>query len=363
MSENSATAAGERLVRAQYARSVTRRTLILLGGCLLLTGLTVTSLCIGSADLSIADVVRAFVTRLAPAAGAPAFDEAVIWNLRLPRTVMALVAGAGLAVSGAQMQGITRNPLVSPFTVGISSAAAFGASVAIMFGVSFVGVGTLAIVGNAFLFAMLCAVLVFGLARLRGTSPETLILAGIALAYLFSALTSILQFFASEEELMAMVHWTFGTLTDVTWLETGIVAAVLAVCLPILVKYSWDVNALALGGDDAARSLGVNVTRVRVVSLLLSALITATIISFTGIIGFVCLIAPHIARYLIGGDQRFLLPASCVVGGIVMLASDIVARMVIAPIILPIGIVTSLVGVPLFLYLLLTRRRDYWSTG
>jgi len=201
----------------------------------------------------------------------------------------------------------------------------------------------------------------FGLARMKGTSPETLILAGIALSYLFSALTSIIHFFASEEALMAMVHWTFGTLTGVEWFEIAIVAAVMAVCVPVLVKHSWDINAMALGGDDAARSLGVDATRVRVVSLLLSALITATIISFTGIIGFVCLVAPHIARYLIGGDHRFLLPASCIVGAIVMVASDTLGRTVISPIILPIGIVTSLVGVPLFLYLLLTRRKDYWA--
>lgn len=353
--------AAEELVRAQYSRSVRRRLLVVLVGGAALAALSVVALCIGSASLSISEVVRALATRIVPAAGAPPFDEAVVWELRLPRVVMAIVAGAGLAVSGAQMQGITRNPLVSPFTVGISSAAAFGASVAIMFGFSFVGAGTMAIIANAFAFSMLCSLLVFGLARMKGTSPETLILAGIALSYLFSALTSVIQFFASEEDLMAMVHWTFGTLTGVKWSEIGIVAGVIGVCLPVLIKYSWDINAMALGGDEAARSLGVDAKRVRMVSLLLAALITATIISFTGIIGFVCLVAPHIARYLIGGDHRFLLPASCIVGAIVMVASDTVARVILSPIILPIGIVTSLVGVPLFLYLLLTRRKDYWG--
>ncbi|MDZ4655099.1 MAG: iron ABC transporter permease [Coriobacteriia bacterium] len=351
----------EQSVRDQYSRSIARRLLIVSAGIVVLMALAVVALCIGSAELSAGGVIHALATRLVPSIGAPAFDESVVWELRLPRIVMAIIGGAGLAVSGAQMQGITKNPLVSPFTVGISSAAAFGASVAIMFGLRFVGAGTFAIIGNAFLFAMVCALLVFGLASLRGTSPETLILAGIALSYLFSALTSIIHFFASEEDLMAMIHWTFGTLTGVKWPEIAIVAAVMVVCVPILVKYSWDINAMALGGDDAARSLGVDATRVRIVSLLLSALITATIISFTGIIGFVCLVSPHIARYLIGGDHRFLLPASCIVGAIVMVASDVVGRTIISPIILPIGIVTSLVGVPLFLYLLLTRRQDYWG--
>ncbi|MDP2181760.1 MAG: iron ABC transporter permease [Actinomycetota bacterium] len=353
-------ASTERSVRDQYSRSIARRLLIVSLGCVVLIALAVIALCIGSADMSVGAVLRALATRLAPSVGASPFDESVVWELRLPRIVMGIIGGAGLAVSGAQMQGITRNPLVSPFTVGISAAAAFGASVAIMFGFGFVGVGTFAIVGNAFLFSMVCTLLVFGLARMKGTSPETLILAGIALSYLFSALTSIIHFFASEEDLMAMVHWTFGTLTGVKWSEIAIVAAVMVACVPVLIKYSWDINAMTLGGDDAARSLGVDTTRVRIVSLLLSALITATIISFTGIIGFVCLVAPHIARYLIGGDHRFLLPASCIVGAIVMVASDTVGRTLISPIILPIGIVTSLVGVPLFLYLLLTRRQNYW---
>ena len=315
---------------------------------------------IGPADITFGEVLLALAARFIPYVEAPQFHDAVIWHLRLPRIVMAVVAGAGLSISGAQMQGITRNPLVSPFTIGISSAAALGASVAIMFGVGFIGTGTFLIIANAFLFAMLCAFIVLGLARLKGASPETLILAGIALTYFFSALTSILHFFASEEELMSMIHWTFGTLTGTTWNEIGIVTIVIIICIPVFMKYSWDLNAMASGGDETARGLGVNTTRVRIISLVLSAFITATIISFTGIIGFVGLVAPHITRYIMGGDHRFLLPGSCITGAILMVGADTVGRTILSPIILPIGIVISFIGVPLFLYLLLARKRDYW---
>jgi len=348
-------------IKEQYSKFIAKKVLFLFLALVLLLVLVVIAACIGPADLSVGDVLRALVARFVPNMEAPQFHDAVVWNLRLPRIVMAVVGGAGLAVSGAQMQGITRNPLVSPFTIGVSAAAALGASVAIMFGVGFVGTGTFIIISNAFLFAMLSAMIVFGLGKLKGASPETLILAGIALTYFFSALTSVLHFFASEEELMAMVHWSFGTLTGITWDEIWIVSIVTVVCIPILLKYSWDLNAMATGGDEAARGLGVNTTRVRAVSLILSAFITATIISFTGIIGFVGLVAPHITRYIVGGDHRFLLPGSCIMGAILMVGADTVGRTILSPIILPISIVVSFIGVPLFLYLLLTRKQDYWG--
>jgi iron complex transport system permease protein len=344
----------------RYSRFVNRKTLFLLLGVLFLFLLILFAACAGAADLTVLDVLTAIGSRFIPGIVAPPFNDAVIWTLRLPRVVMAIVCGIGLAVSGAQMQGITRNPLVSPFTLGISSAAALGASVVILSGVVLAGFGTVLVIGAAFGCSMLCAMLVFGLAKLKGASPETIILAGIALSYFFSAITSVLQFFASEQDLMAMVHWTFGTFTGVTWNEIGIVSLVVALCVPLCMKYSWDLNALSAGGDEAAKGVGVNVSRVRSVSLLLSAFMTATIISFTGIIGFVCLVSPHIARYLVGGDHRFLIPGSCIVGAILTIAADTVGRTILSPIILPISIVVSFIGVPLFLYLLLKRKQDYW---
>lgn len=347
-------------IKKQYSQFVKRKVLFLLLGILFLFFIMLVAICAGSADLSITDVLVALVARFFPNVEAPQFNDAVLWDLRLPRIILGLVSGVGLAISGAQMQGITRNPLVSPFTLGISSAAALGASLTIMFGIGFVGTGTVLIIGNAFVFAMLSSAIVFGLSKLKGTTPETLILAGTALSYFFGALTSIVHFFATEESLMVMVHWTFGTLTGTTWTEVGIVSLVVTVCIPIFLKYSWDLNAMVSMGDDAAKGLGVNTSRVRNISMILAAFITATIISFTGIIGFIGLVAPHIARYLTGGDHRFLLPGSCVVGAILMVGADTVGRTLMAPIILPISIVLSFLGVPLFLYFMLTRKRDYW---
>jgi len=346
--------------KKQYSLFVKRKILFLLLGFFLLFLIIIVSICAGSADLSVEDVLYAFVARFFPNIEAPQFNDAVIWDLRLPRTLLAAVGGFGLAISGTQMQGITRNPLVSPFTLGISSAAALGASLTIMFGIGFVGTGTVLIITNAFIFAMLSSLIVFGLSKIRGTSPETLILAGTALSYFFGALTSIIHFFATEESLMVMVHWTFGTFTGTTWTEVGIVTIVVVTCIPIFLKYSWDLNAMVSMGDDAAKGLGVNTSRVRTLSMILSALITATIISFTGIIGFIGLVAPHITRYLIGGDHRFLLPGSCIMGGILMVGADTVGRTILSPIILPISIVVSFLGVPLFLYLMLSRKKDYW---
>jgi len=347
-------------VKRRYSKFVARKSLFLLLGVVFLFFLVIFATCAGAADLSFMDVLNAIFARFVPMVVAPQFNDAVIWSLRLPRVVMGIVCGIGLAVSGVQMQGITRNPLVSPFTLGISSAAALGASITILSGVVFVGMGSIIVIGSAFACSMLCAFTVFGFAKLKGTSPETLILAGIALSYFFSAVTSMLHFFASEQDLMAMVHWTFGSFTGVSWNEIGIVSLVIAFCVPLCMKFSWDLNAMSAGGDEAAKALGVNTSRVRNASLLLSAFMTATIISFTGIIGFICLVSPHIARYLVGGDHRFLIPAACIIGAILTVGADTVGRTIISPIILPISIVVSFVGVPLFLYLMLTRKQNYW---
>jgi iron complex transport system permease protein len=316
----------------------------------------------GAAAVTARDVVNSVLAKLFPFSGVESnrLADTIVWSLRLPRIAMAMVAGAGFAVSGAAMQGILRNPLVSPFTIGLSSGAGFGASLAIVLGVGVLGSGQYLIMGNAFFFAMLSACLVYGLARLRGVSPETLILAGIALMYLFSAATSMLQYVAADHQLQGVVFWLFGSLSSATWSQLAIVSAVLLLCLPFLLKYAWDLNALA-AGDDVAASLGINARRVRMTVMILASLITATIICFTGIIGFVCLVAPHITRMMIGNDHRFLICFASIVGALLLLAADTVGRTILAPAELPVGIVTAFIGVPMFIYLLITRRRRYFQ--
>ncbi len=349
-------------IKKLQSRVTTKRVLFIVGGLVLLAILAATATSTGAASLSLGEVFRAVVARVLPFTGVEStpYANAIVMDLRLPRVLMAIVAGMGLAISGAAMQGVMRNPLVSPFTIGISSAAGFGAALAIVLGVGLVDEGRYLIIANAFLFAMGAAFAVYLIAQLRGTSPETLILAGIAVMYLFSAGTSFLQYMGSAMDIAAVVHWLFGSFVSANWSSLLVISVVFLVCLPLLMKYSWDLNALA-EGDETATSLGVNATRVRTVVMALAALLTAAIICFTGIIGFVCLVAPHITRLVIGGDYRFLLPCSCIVGALLLLGADTVGRTVAQPIEIPVGILTSFIGVPMFLYLLMTRKRRYWQ--
>ncbi|MFP3975060.1 MAG: FecCD family ABC transporter permease [Dehalococcoidia bacterium] len=345
-----------------YSKLNARKVLFVIIGLSGLVALTLVAASIGSADLGAGNLARALAARIFPFLDIGVSDkvDAIFWDIRLPRIVMGIIAGAGLAVSGTAMQGIMRNPLVSPFTLGISSAAAFGASIAIVLGVGMVGSEKYIITTNAFVFAVLAMFLVYGLARIRGMRPETLILSGIALMYFFSAATSVLQYIATEEEVHAVVHWLFGTLTGASWENILVVFIIFACCLPFLIKYSWDLNAM-IAGDEVATTLGVNTRRVRIVCMVLATLVTAGIICFTGIIGFVGLVAPHITRMMIGADHRFLLPCSCILGALLLLGADTLGRTAFQPVIIPVGIVISVIGVPFFLYLILRTRREYFQ--
>lgn len=319
---------------------------------ILLTGMAAT---LGSYPISVLDVYTIILT------GPDGASEAgtIIWDYRLPRILMGILAGAALGLAGAVMQGILRNPLASPFTLGIASAASFGASLAIVLGAGVVAGGSL-IVGNAFLFTLIAAALVYGLARYKGvTPPETMIMAGIAIMYLFSALTSFLQYIGSSEDVHAVVFWMFGSLGRSTW-ETVTVAAVLIGCtFPLFLISARSLNTLA-AGDEAATSLGVPVERLRIGGMAGASLLTAGVICFTGTIGFIGLVAPHITRMVIGGDHRFLLPGTAVVGALVLLGADSIGRTIMAPQILPVGIMTAFLGVPFFILLFLRRGRNYW---
>jgi iron complex transport system permease protein len=345
-----------------YSKLTALKVLFIFLGLGLLVVLTLVSTTLGSAALSIKEVVSTISARIFPFLDIEANTkyDAIVWDIRLPRIVMAILAGAGLAISGAAMQGIMRNPLVSPFTIGISSAASFGASVAIILGAGIVSTTKYLIITNAFIFALLASLLVFALAKIRGMRPETVILAGIALNYFFSAGTSILQYIATEEEVHSVVHWLFGTLTGVTWENILLITILIAISLPLLIRYSWDVNAL-VAGDDLATTLGVHTGRVRTIIMVLSSLMTAGIISFTGIIGFVGLVAPHITRMIVGSDHRFLLPCSSILGGFLLLGADTIGRTAFQPTIIPVGIVVSVIGVPFFVFLILKTRKEYFQ--
>ena len=347
-----------------YRKFTAARLLLLIIGASVLGVLALLAISLGAAHIGVGDLALTLISRVAPGF-CPETDwvaQAVVWDLRMPRILTALVAGAGLALAGAVMQCTLRNPLASPFTLGIAAAAGFGAALAIVLGVGFAGAGKYVIIANAFCFSLLAVFLVYTLSTLRGVTSETLVLAGIAFNFLFGAFSSLLQYFGRSEDVKAVVFWLMGSLHAASWERLLPVSGVFLICFPLLMRYCWDLNALALG-DDTARSLGTRAERVRVVAMVLATLVTASIICFTGIIGFVCLIAPHMVRMIIGPDHRFLLPGSCITGAILLLGADSVARTVAAPIEIPVGIVTSLLGVPLFVYLLLTRRAAYWRGG
>ena len=346
-------------LRAEYQRFIGRKLLFLLLlalGIVLLAGYAATR---GSADISVIDVYSTILARFFPQHFHTTwFSETIVWGLRLHRILLGIVGGIGLAIAGAVMQGILKNPLASPFTLGISSAASFGAAAAIIMGAGFAG-GEWPIIGNAFAFTPLAAGAAHGLAKYKGITPETMILAGIAISYLFSATTSILQYVGHAEQVQEVVFWSMGSLGRSSWDKVWIVSAIIALCLPYLIIKSWDINAMGTG-DETAKSLGVNVERTRVISMMLVSLITASAICFTGTIGFIGLVAPHITRMAIGGDHRFLIPASALVGALILLGADTLARTILAPVILPVGIMTAFLGVPFFVFLFMRRKREFW---
>ena len=346
-------------LRIEYHKFIGRKMLFLISlilGIILLGGYAATR---GSADISVLDVYSTIGAKFFPGVfNTDWFSDQIVWGLRLHRIFMAIVGGIGLAISGAVMQGILKNPLASPFTLGISSAAGFGASLAIVMGAGIVG-GEYLIVGNAFIFTFIASLVVLGLAKYKGISPETMILAGIAVSYIFSALTSFLQYMGNADQVQGVVFWMMGSLGRSDWDKVAIITGIILLSFPYLLLRSWDINAMGTG-DETAKSLGVNVERTRVLCMMLVSVIVASIVCFTGTIGFIGLVSPHITRMVIGGDHRFLLPASALVGALLLLGADTVARTILAPVILPVGIMTSFIGVPFFIYLFMRRKKEFF---
>ncbi len=272
----------------------------------------------------------------------------VVWNIRMPRIIAALVVGWGLSLSGLTLQSLLENPLGSPSTLGISQGAAFGAAAAIiLFGARIFSVTLFAFGG-----AMGATFIILALARLRRLSPEAVILAGVALSSLFASATTLLQYVATETELAAVVFWTFGDVARSDWGEIGLMAIAAGIATLYWMVRRWDLNALA-SGEETARGLGVNVNRVRLEGMMAAAVVAALATAFHGVIAFVGLIAPHMARRLVGADHGMLIPFSALLGALLLLSADTLGRMLVGSGALPVGVVTSFMGAPLFLYLLI----------
>ncbi len=281
--------------------------------------------------------------------------ENTVWFVRVPRVITSLVVGFSLAVAGAVMQPVLRNPMASPFTLGISSGAGFGAALAIILGKS-IGSGSYHVVANAFFFSLLTSFAILLLSKRKGTTPEMMILIGIALSHLFTACTTVMQYFADSWATAEVVFWMVGSLSKGTWQTLKYMFPVALICIPFLIIKAWDLNSIS-AGDDAAKSLGVNVEKTRLILMIVASLVTSITICFTGTIGFIGLVAPHITRMIGGGDNRFVVPASGLVGALLLAISDIVAMNIIPPVVIPIGVMTSFMGVPLFIFLIVRMKR------
>lgn len=348
--------AGQAAPRSQY-RSLSYKRLLLIAGLVVALCLSVAvDMALGPARYTLSQVLTALFD---PASVGDQL-RVVIWDIRMPVALMAVTVGACLSLAGAQMQTILANPLASPFTLGISAAAGFGAALALVTGVAiFPGAVYYMVPINAFIMAMLASLFIYGVSTLRGVTVETIVLLGIALVFTFNALLSLLQYLASEQALAAVVFWTMGSLTKATWSKVFVTGAVLVFCVPLFARNAWALTALRLG-DDKAASFGVNVRRLRLETLMLVSLLAAIPVSFVGTIGFVGLVGPHIARMLLGEDQRYFLPGSIVCGALLLSTTSVVSKMLIPGAILPIGVITALVGVPFFFSLIFTTRRRSW---
>jgi iron complex transport system permease protein len=345
----------EQVIHA-YKRHVRRRALFIVILILLLGIVALLALVSGSADIRLADILRLFKGE------GTAFVYQIVWNIRLPRIIGAILSGMALAVSGAVIQSLLRNPLASPYTLGISGAAAFGASFAIVVlgaGSAYSGSNDLAMVNNpylitvsAFVWSLVGVGIILLLSTCKGATPEIIILSGIIISSLFGAGISAMQYFSDHVQLASIVFWNFGDIGRASWDNLWILATLFVPAMLFFSRYIWTYKALQ-SSDEHAQSLGINVQKVRLSGMVVAALLTAVVVAFYGIIAFVGLVAPHIIRRVMGHDDQFLLPASAVFGGFFLLLSDTLARTIFVPIVLPVGILTSFVGAPVFLFLLI----------
>lgn len=354
-------------MKEAYGRYTARRLLFIAIFAVLAILFFFVSLTVGTRELSVSDVYTYFIDHLSGKTYDRSvdylswFDDNIIWNYRVPRALFAIIAGAGLAVGGATMQSVMKNPLADPYTTGISSGALLGVAVAMVLGFQAGGTGDdgYGTVLNSMIFAMIPVAIIYAMSPYMNKSPATLILAGTAVSYLFSSLTSILLVSTDSATLADVYHWQVGKFTDLTWDSIPLVLASVVVGSVILLLLSNKLNLMSLDDKDA-KSLGLNAEKLRLVCLVILSFMVASIISYAGIIGFVGLIVPHMVRLLIGSDYRFVIPASIFVGGAFLLGCDIIARWLDVSASIPVGVITSLIGAPIFLYLIIRQKRGDW---
>ena len=338
-------------------RSRTQYMAFIAGICVLIGIAACLSILIGAVELYPGDIGKIILNKMM---GREFFActwednvETIIWNIRLPRVLMACIVGAGLSVCGVLMQALTKNSLADPYVLGISSGASAGAVCAIVLGL-FSFMGGYSTMFGATLGATVSIILSLKIASLRGRITSTqLVLAGIATSALFTALTNlfIYGFHTGSDKTKTAQYWMVGSLSGASWGKTGYVAVVFALAIVVILLFARDLDVLLLG-DDVAENLGVNTGRIKLVIIIMSTLLTGVVVSVSGVIGFIGLVVPHMVRTIVGSKHKRLIPAVILVGGLFTMAADMVSRVVIAPEELPIGIISALIGAPFFLYLI-----------
>lgn len=337
-------------INLKYRERIAFKKAFLIFLCGVLVFIAILSINVGSSGMSIWDSFLALVGRGSDK------SRFIVYGIRLPRVLGGFFVGIGTALSGMIIQSSLNNPLASPSTLGISSASALGANIAIItlarFGIE---AGSMMTAGFAFIASVLCMLLVLAISSLRRADKTTVILAGVALNSLFSAITIIIQYFADETKLAAAVAWTFGDLGRINFHEIAIVMVVSLLSSLIVYLYRWHMNAMD-SGEHTAHSLGVDTRGMRNLSIFLAALNTGISVAFVGVIGFVGLLAPQVTKRIIGEDKRFMIPGTLLMGAFLVLFSDTLARTVSAPLVLPVGAITSILGAPVFVYILLKEK-------
>ena len=333
---------------------------------MLIATLAVGLLClfVGSSNMTFSDAVSALL------GGGTNAQRRIVLSIRLPRVLAAIIAGAGLSVAGLMMQTTLSNAMASPATLGVSNAAVFGANLSIIaFAGGFlstgnnlasfdVGANPFATSFLAFVFAAASVLLILGLCTIRAFSPNVVVLSGMAIGAVWTAMTTLLQFYATDVGLSAAVVWSFGDLGRATYRTDSIMAITVAVGIVFFMTMRWKYNAL-LSGEATAKTMGVNVAGLRFVTLLLSSVITAVCVSFLGVIGFVGIICPHITKKLLGQDHRFTIPVSCLLGSLLLLLADAASRSLGGGSALPVGAITSLLGAPFFIAIIFGRKEGH----
>lgn len=342
----------------QYACYKRRKILFGLFLVIALFAVAIYSICAGFAQLGIGQIINALF------GNGDKMHQFIIWNIRFPRVLAAIVAGMSLALAGCIMQCVLRNPLASPFTMGISQGAGFGAAFALIVlnAGNITGSGILnnpyTVVLFAFLGSLAGIFMILMLGKFAGLSAPAMVLAGIAMGTLFNAATMLLQYFAEDIKVASVVFWTFGDMGRASKMDVWIMLLVTVPALIYFMLNRREYNVLE-SGEETAKALGVHTERLRLAGMLLACFITSISVAFLGIIGFIGLVAPHMMRRVVGGDYRYLIPVSAIFGSVLLLSADTISRTIMPPAVLPVGILTAFMGVPLFLYLILKKRKQY----